>query len=126
MKIAVPTNNMSTISAHFGRSKGFMVYNLLDHKITFNQYAINTFTRHAIGEYEDHDEDNHNHDRIFSAIGKCQVVLTGGISKHLYDEFNQKGIEVFVTPERNIVKALELYVNGILDHNEEACCNHIL
>ena len=124
MRISIPTNDMTTISAHFGRTKGFMVYNILDGKIHFDQYKINTFTRHAKGDHEEHGSHNHNHDGIFTAIGKCQVVISGGMGKHLYEEFNQNHMEVFVTEEKNIVKALDLYLKGELKTNTEKLCAH--
>ena len=124
MKVAIPTNDMTTISTHFGRTKGFMVYDIDKNNISFNQYSLNTFTRHAKGDYEEHGSHDHNHDGIFTAIGKCQVVIAGGMGKHLYDEFNQKGIQVFITEEKNIHKAIELLTKSELDNNTAKVCEH--
>ena len=124
MRIAIPTNDMKTISAHFGRSKGFMVYNIKDDKIHFNQYKINTFTRHAKGDLEEHGEHNHNHDGIFKAIGNYEIVIAGGMGKHLFKEFNQKNIQVFVTEEKNIMKALDLYLKNELKSETGKLCVH--
>ena len=124
MRIAVPTNDMVTISSHFGRTKGFMVYKVIDNKIHFDQYKINTFTRHAKGDHEEHGEHNHNHDGIFKAIGNYQIVIAAGMGKHLYEEFNQKNIQVFVTEQKNIISALDLYIKGELTSNTEKLCAH--
>ncbi len=126
MKIAIPTNNMSTISAHFGRSKGFMIYKIDDNKISNLEYKINTFTGHAKGQHKEHDHGNHNHSHegIFSAIGDCKVVIAGGMGQRLYNDFNQRHIQVFVTQEKNMKQAIEQFLNNTLENSTEKLCNH--
>lgn len=124
MKIAVPTNDFVTISSHFGRTKGFMVYKIIDEKIYLDQYKINTFTRHARGDHSEHGKHNHDHNGIFTAIGKCQIVIAGGMGNHLLEEFTQNNIQVYLTEEKNILKAIDLYIKGVLDHSTEKLCKH--
>jgi predicted Fe-Mo cluster-binding NifX family protein len=126
MKVAIPTNNMSTISAHFGRSKGFMIYDIEDKKIINFEYKINTFTGHAKGQHKEHEygKHNHSHEGIFGALGNCKVVIAGGMGQRLYNDFNQREIQVFVTQEKDMGKAIELFLNNSLENTSEKLCNH--
>lgn len=126
MRIAIPTNDMLTVSNHFGRSKGFMIYDIEENKITNKQYKINTFTGHAKGQNKEHDHGSHNHSHegIFTAIGNCDIVIAGGMGQRLYNDFKQKSIEVFVAQEKNIGKVIELFINDALETNTDKLCNH--
>ena len=126
MRIAIPTNDMTTVSSHFGRTKGFMVYDIEENKVTNFQYIINTFTGHAKNKNKDHDhgEHNHSHESILNTLEKCNLVIAGGMGKRLYKDFEKNGIEVFVTQEKNIQKAIELLSKGELDNNTSKCCDH--
>lgn len=126
MRIAIPTNDMTTVSAHFGRSKGFMIYDLNDNKVSNFQYILNTFTSHAKnkGKEHDHGKHKHSHDTILNSLAKCNVVIAGGMGKRLYNDFDKKGIQVYVTQEKSIHKTIELLIKGVLDNNTTKCCNH--
>jgi predicted Fe-Mo cluster-binding NifX family protein len=126
MKIAIPTNNQATISAHFGRSKGFMIYDIENTKITNVEHQENTFTGHAKGRHHEHDHDHHRHSHqgIFTAIGDCKVVIAGGMGQRLYNDFNRRDVQVFVTKETDIKTAVELYLNNSLENNPEKLCHH--
>ncbi len=126
MRIAIPTNDMTTVSAHFGRTKGFMVYDLEVNKVTNFQYILNTFTGHAKNKHKDHDhgEHQHSHETILNSLKNCNVVIAGGMGKRLLNDFDKNEIQVYVTQEKNIQKALELLTKGVLDNDTAKCCNH--
>ena len=126
MRIAIPTNDMTTVSAHFGRTKGFMVYDLEVNKVTNFQYILNTFTGHAKNKHKDHDhgEHQHSHETILNSLKNCDVVIAGGMGKRLLNDFDKNEIQVYVTQEKNIQKALELLTKGVLDNDTAKCCNH--
>ena len=123
MKIAIPSNDQITISRHFGRAAGFMILDIEKNKVVHKEYKSNTFTGHAKGQHHEK-EHNHSHHGIFNAIGGCQTVIAGGMGRRLYTDFEQKGMEVFVTSENDIEKALELFFSNALDNNSDNCCNH--
>lgn len=125
MRIAIPTNDMTTVSAHFGRSKGFMVYDLNNTQVINFQYIINTFTHHAKNKNKEHNHGReHSHETIISALANCDTVITGGMGKRLYSDFEEKNVQVFITQEKNIHKALKLLTTNALDNNTAKCCNH--
>ena len=129
MKIAIPSDNMKTISAHFGRTLGFVIVEVEDRKVVTTKYFINDFTGHAQGHHQEHghnhgDGQHSSHAGIFKAIGDCKIVIAGGMGRRLYTDFEQRKIQVFVTQERNVEKAVELFLNNSLDNNSEKCCEH--
>ncbi len=128
MRIAIPTNDMTTVSAHFGRTKGFMVYDLEENKVINFQYILNTFTGHAknkVKEKElDHGKHKHSHETILNSLSKCNVIIAGGMGKRLFNDFDEKEIQVYITQEKSIHIAIELFNKGVLDNNTTKCCNH--
>ncbi|PID62555.1 MAG: iron-molybdenum cofactor biosynthesis protein [Ignavibacteriae bacterium] len=126
MKIAIPTDNQVTISRHFGRTKGFVIYEIEDDKIVNKVYNENNFTGHAKGMHhqEGHSHNQHSHAGILNAIGDCQAVIAGGMGQRLYNDFEQNNIKVFVTQENEIEKVIELYLKNELDNNSDSCCKH--
>ncbi len=126
MRIAIPTNDMTTVSAHVGRFKGFMVFNIENDKITNMEYRINSFTGYAKNKHKEHNHDNHRHnyESIFNALRNCNIIIAGGMGKRLCNDFNKKEIEVYITNEKDVNKALELLNKGVLDNNTTKCCSH--
>ena len=60
MKIAIVSDDGKTISAHFGRSRGFVIFEIEDSKVKNQEYRENTFTGHARGlEGKEHAFDRH-------------------------------------------------------------------
>ena len=126
MKVAIPTNDMMTISSHFGRAKGFMVIEVKNNQIQKKEYLVNTFTGHSKnkGHTKDHGSHHHSHEGIFNALGNSQVVISKGMGQRLFDEFSEKSIKVYLTKENNIDNAVKLLIQGKLKGNKELCCNH--
>ena len=123
MKIAIPSNDQTTIARHFGRTAGFMIFDIDKDKVLSKEYKANTFTGHAKGQYHEK-EHNHSHHGIFNALADCKIVIAGGMGRRLYIDFEKKGMDVFVTSENDIEKALELFIKNDLDNNSDNCCNH--
>ncbi len=126
MKIAIPTNDMVTISSHFGRSKGFLIVELKNNQIEKKEYVINTFTAHVKNKnnHDEHGNHNHSHQGIFNALGNSHVVIAKGMGHRLFNEFSENDIKVYITKETNIDNAVKLLVQGKLKPNKELCCEH--
>ncbi len=125
MKIAIPTNDQRSISQHFGRAKGFLIVEVQDNAIKNKVYQTNTMTAHVHRGVQLPDvEHHHSHEGIFKALGNCNMVIAGGMGRRLYQDFADRNIQVFVTKETDIDKAIELYLNNNLDNNTDKCCDH--
>ena len=58
---------------------------------------------------------SHNsHGGILGALKDCQVVISGGMGRRLYIDFEQAKKEVFISNEVIAEKAVELYLLGQL------------
>ena len=125
MKIAIPSDDQVFISGHFGRTRGFVIYEMVGEKME-EKYVSNTFTGHVQSGEHNHENGHevNTHARIFSALDGVEVVIAGGMGRRLYDDFARRGIKVFVTREANIEKALKLFIQNELDNNDDKCCEH--
>ena len=128
MKIAIPSNDKKTISAHFGRTLGFIIIEIEEGKVSKKEYLPNNFTGHSQGLHHEHNHNHsggqHSHSGIFNAIGDCDTVIAGGMGRRLYVDFEQRKMQVFVTSEKDIDKAVELFISNNLDNNSDSCCDH--
>jgi len=123
MKIAIVSDDEKTIASHFGRTRGFVIFDVDDGKIVGSEYRPNTFTGHARGmEGTGHELDRHG--PILSALRDCKVVISHGMGRRIYDDLKQANIEVFITEETDVAKALELYITGNLIDRPELGCDH--
>jgi predicted Fe-Mo cluster-binding NifX family protein len=122
MKIAIVSDDGENLSSHFGRTKGFVVFEVEGKEIKGQEYRPNTFTGHARGLEGKHDADHHG--PILSALKDCKVVISHGMGMRIYDDLKGIGIEVFITDETNIKNALSLYLEGQLINRPELGCPH--
>lgn len=123
MKIAIASDDEKSISFHFGRTKGFVIFEVEDKDTKNQEYRPNTFTGHARGmEGSEHGAGKHT--AILNALSDCKVVISHGMGKGIYDDLKKAGIEVFITEETDVKKALDLYLRGELVDNPEMGCSH--
>jgi predicted Fe-Mo cluster-binding NifX family protein len=123
MKIAIASDDEKTISSHFGRTRGFVIFEVEGKEVKNREYRSNTFTGHARGlEGAGHEIDRHG--PILSALSDCKAVISHGMGRRIYDDLKGVGIEVFITDETEVKKALDLYLNGTLIDRPEHGCSH--
>lgn len=126
MKIAVATEDGKTISAHFGRSPFFAIYEIADGKVINQEMRRNTFTGHFRGgvAHEDghHDHgkgDEHAHQTVAEGLQDCQTVISHGMGRRAWEDLCSRGIEMIVTDETEVERALNLYLAGELKDRTE-------
>ena len=126
MKVAIPTDDKVNISGHFGRTLGFKIYEIENSKVINSEHRTNTFTGHAQGHHQEkhHGGDHQSHGGILQNLNDCDVVIAGGMGRRLFDDFSNNNMQVFITSEPVIDKAIELFLSGTLDSNSDTCCSH--
>ena len=125
MKIAIPTDDKTTICPHFGKTAGFIVYSIEDRAILETEYRQNTFTGHAQRHHDENHhggDHHHSHAAILQALGDCQIVIANGMGRRLYNDFEEWKIQVFITRENNLENAIEAFLNNTLDSDIEQLC----
>ena len=144
MKIAVPSNDNTTLSQHFGRIAGFIIFEISEGKIVSTKYRFNTFTHHVTGQQNqygpfpghghghDHLQEtchhehhgHHSHGRILDALRDCEVVIAGGMGYRLQEDLNQAGKKIYITRQADARQAVELFLKDELVSDKDACCHH--
>jgi len=125
MRIAIPTNDMTTISSHFGRSKGVLIFEVEKGLITNLEYKVNTFTSHSKNNKKEHEhgKSEHSHTNILNALKNCGVIITGGMGKRLFEDFSATNTKVYLVKEKNIQKIFTKINNGTIE-SDANYCNH--
>lgn len=126
-KIAMPSDDQVSISGHFGRTKGFLIFDIDGNKVNNKIYVENNITGHAQGHHNDHQHDHnhqHSHGGILQALKDCKVIIARGMGRRLMIDFAENNKEVFVTDTANADEAVDQFIKGNLDHNPEKTCQH--
>ncbi|MCG3156394.1 MAG: hypothetical protein DKINENOH_03018 [bacterium] len=126
MKIAVATEDGKTISAHFGRSPFFAIYEIADSKVINKEMRRNTFTghfrgggAHGDGRHDHSKGDEHAHQTVAEGLQDCQTVISHGMGRRAWEDLRSRGIEMIVTDETEVERALNLYLAGELKDRTE-------
>ncbi len=123
MKIAIASDDGKIISAHFGRTQGFVIYDVDNGEVKMHEFRPNTFTGHARGlEHAGHDIDRHG--PVLAALADCAVVISHGMGRRLYDDLRNAGIQSLITDETDVQAAMAAYLSGELRDHPERSCRH--
>ncbi len=141
MKVAVVTDDGTTICPHFGRARHYLVATIEEGKISEQEMrpkvshhdflaSVQDGADHEHGEHE-HGEHEHGaghgwgagaqskHARMFAAIADCSVVLARGMGAGAYAGLQDAGIRPIVTTVLSIDEALRTYLAGQLEDHPE-------
>ena len=124
MKIAVITEDGTTVSQHFGRAHLYVVATVEDGKVvskeTRDKAGHHTFAggehpETAPGERHGYDAGAQSrHATMAQAIADCQVLLAGGMGWGAFEGMKSYNIEPVVTDVTNIDEAIGLYLENKL------------
>jgi len=129
MKIAVITDDGTTISQHFGRAPYYLVLSIQDGAVTKrelrNKLGHNQFGSqpHPLEtDASEHGMDPVSHDKHASmaeTIADCEALLCGGMGMGAYDSMLRLNIRPVVTDLHSIDEAVQAYIDGkLVDHTE--------
>jgi predicted Fe-Mo cluster-binding NifX family protein len=104
LKIAFPTDDGVTISAHLGRAPYYVVATLDGANAPqFEQRAKAYHGQDSQGHHDAH----HDHNSMFAPLADCQVLIAGGMGQPAFDHVQGMGLKVLLTGEPMIAAALE-------------------
>ncbi|MBC8376753.1 MAG: iron-molybdenum cofactor biosynthesis protein [FCB group bacterium] len=125
MKVGIASNDEHSIANHFGRTKGFIIAELVKGEIKSKEYRPNNFTHHSHqGTHEPQGGHHHSHASILSALKDCEVVISRGMGKRIYDDLRGANIEAIITDIADVEEAITAYFAGTLVDNPEKGCVH--
>lgn len=136
-RIAFPTDDGETISAHLGRASLFLVAEYEgDGEARFERRAKPQHGQHQHAapagavqlhaephehhdehhdEHEHHGPDAHTgHGGVLAPIADCQTLIAGGMGQPAYEGAQRLGLTIVLTGEKRISAALAAYRAGAL------------
>jgi predicted Fe-Mo cluster-binding NifX family protein len=95
MNIAIPTMDERTLSAHFGRSKAFLVFEAEGGQIRSREVRPNIHGHQAHGHAEHgqagHGHGHHDHGGFIALLHDCSVVLSRGLGAGAWNALRGTG-----------------------------------
>ncbi|MCL5744849.1 MAG: NifB/NifX family molybdenum-iron cluster-binding protein, partial [Acidobacteria bacterium] len=95
MRIAVPTNDGKSISEHFGKSAGFLVFEVENDQVKNREMRTNEM-QHSHEQGACHHAARpggpHSHASLVSTLAGCEVVLCAGMGQRAADALKSSGI----------------------------------
>ncbi|MCX6003793.1 MAG: DUF134 domain-containing protein [Chloroflexi bacterium] len=129
MKIAVVTDDGTTICQHFGRALYYSVVTVDNGKVVSKEQR-NKAGHHIAGDQhashashgEKHGFDANaqaSHAGMMANITDCQLLIAGGMGWGAQESLKRAGITVHMTDVNNIDEAIQLYIQGKLPNLQE-------
>ncbi|BAJ62839.1 NifB/NifX family molybdenum-iron cluster-binding protein [Anaerolinea thermophila] len=117
MKIAFPTQDGEKIYAHLGQARFFKVIEVQDGAVVNTEMREKEVHQHHDDEQEHppHAHGGHHAHAMFDLLKDCQVLISGGMGTPAFERAREQGLEVILTGERSIEKALQAYLKGVLE-----------
>jgi predicted Fe-Mo cluster-binding NifX family protein len=132
MKIAIVTDDEKTISQHFGRATHYAIVTVQNNKVVDQEIrkkiGHRDFQREGLEDSPDQQDprsrgfgahSEQKHQRMFSAINDCDVLLARGMGRGAYLGLKSSGIRPILTTIAEIEPAVQAVIEGkIVDHSE--------
>jgi predicted Fe-Mo cluster-binding NifX family protein len=131
MKIAAVSNDGTTINAHFGKARSFVVLMVEDGRIVGQEMRQKNQCSHG---HHDHGQDTVQtvavgsasasasadpHVQAMAAIADCDVVLSRGMGRGMYANLQRAGIRTVLTDVPNVHEAVTAFLEGTLTEKPE-------
>ena len=122
MKIAVVTDDHTTISAHFGRALFYEIFTVENGKVVSREAFVRGSQVESMGGHHDHAGQGyhqHDHNAMMAPIADCQVLVARGMGTGAHASLREHGIQPIITDIPDIQAAVDAYLAGTLvDHPE--------
>ena len=94
MKIATPTNDGINISAHFGRCREFLIFEVQNGQVKLIETRSNAGCHEHGSGSSDGGAQQHSHSGFVERLRDCDTVLCGGIGAGAVEALKAGGIPV--------------------------------
>lgn len=121
MKIAVATVDGTSVSKHFGQSRGFVVFDVDGNVIKGSELRNGSSTPHDEGLCHGQPQGG-----IAAMLAGCEVLLCGGMGAGAANAIRQLGLNPVLVPGvASAQEAVTLFIEGKVDPNAATCsCHH--
>jgi predicted DNA-binding protein (UPF0251 family)/predicted Fe-Mo cluster-binding NifX family protein len=126
-RIALPTDDGTTLCLHFGRAHYYKIVEITDGKVTASE--LRDKFAHVHGEEhqgESHASHEEVHGRMADAAHGCDTVIAGGMGQGAMDALTAAGMKVIQTDKVDLGEIVESYRTGGLVNvtGQLHCCHH--
>jgi predicted Fe-Mo cluster-binding NifX family protein len=119
-KVAIPTDDGLTISAHFGQAHFFKIVTLEEGNI--ESAEIREKAVHQHGQMPA--EGGHPGQRMIESIADCQVLISGGMGSPVYQRAVNAGLQVVLARTQDIDTAVAAFQAGSLQNDPQLVHMH--
>lgn len=118
MKVAIPTSDGYRISSNAKRIRGFVVYEIIDSKIVKEKYILKN---HVNGDNGNNGTNEEVVDelRLIAGINDCQIVISNGLGKVMFEELLKAQKEVYITEANDSRIAIKHFIRQTLRNHPE-------
>lgn len=120
MKAAVVTDDLQTVSAHFGMARHYLVYDI--HGGVVRGKEVRDKAGHGPGEHHHQagtGAESQLHNTMLSNVADCEAVISAGMGRPMYESIKAAGMKAFVTRIRGADDAVKALVDGTIDNHLE-------
>jgi predicted Fe-Mo cluster-binding NifX family protein len=127
LKIAIVTDDGTTVSRHFGRAEHYAVLTGENGQIVARELRPKFAPHATLAAHEEPESGPHGtspqaqsrHDQMAASIADCSAVLCGGMGQGAYERMRANGIRPIVTDIDDVDEAALACASGaIVDHGE--------
>ena len=118
MKIAIPTRDGRRISSNIQNINGFNVYEISNGEIIAETYISKKSIQRPEAE-ADQENLNEKELSLISAIWDCQIVISNGFGKLMFEELVKAQKEVYITEAVDSRIAISHFVRQTLKNHPE-------
>ncbi|MGB9696108.1 MAG: DUF134 domain-containing protein [Ignavibacteria bacterium] len=130
-KVAVATDDFTTIAGHAGRCAGFIIIEVENGTVISKTNIKNTFGQHQHNEannekhtnHSGHHQQHHSHQGFVDSFKSCSALICQSAGRRLIQDLEENGIEVIITLEREPERAAILYSGGQLVSDSSNQCH---
>jgi predicted Fe-Mo cluster-binding NifX family protein len=105
IKIAIASDDKKSISHHFGRALGFVIYTLENNNLLNEEYREN------IGKNKGNCG-TCDHQAMIENVKDCKYVISHGMGQKIYNDLLKSNIHAIVTEEKTVDDALKKFMDA--------------
>jgi len=125
MRIAVPTNDGTSISEHFGRSAAFLIFETENGQIKSRRLQSDVSKHsHRQGECKHPATDVHSHDHagILTTLEGCATVICAGMGHRAAEALKGRGVQIVFAAPGPADATVAAYLGGKLSAKDAGFC----
>ncbi len=120
MKAAVVSDDLQTVSAHFGMARHYLVYDIEGGKVTGREVRDKVGHGQGMQHHEQSGAaESRFHNTMLANVADCQAIIAAGMGTPMYASIVSAGMKAYITRIRVADDAVKALAEGTLDNHLE-------